>query len=194
MRLGEIETWLNRKKYRQASGRPWTSAAVRGVLTQHLYSGRYVFGRRYNNLGRKSMLSPDRWVDAEVMEPIVPAALFAAAQARRAATMRTILSKQDLLTRLARLLEEEGYLSGPLVDRCPYLPKTVALRNKFGSVRPAFRIVGYEIPSRCAKNPEGQVYSDEDLLDERLWYSRASPPRRAAVRPAQRRHDRGRRR
>ena len=166
MRLGEIETWLNRKKYRQASGRPWTSAAVRGVLTQHLYSGRYVFGRRYNNLGRKSMLSPDRWVDAEVMEPIVPTALFEAAQARRAATMCTILSKQELLTRLARLLEEEGYLSGPLVDRCPYLPKTVALRNNFGSVRAAFRMVGYEIPSRFAKNPDGHIYSNEDLLDE----------------------------
>ncbi|MBN8844325.1 MAG: recombinase family protein [Sphingomonadales bacterium] len=166
MRLGQIEIWLNRKKYRQASGRPWTSAAVRGVLTQPLYSGRYVFGRRYNNLGRKSMLSPDRWVDAEVMEPIVPAALFEAAQARRAATMRTILSKQELLSRLAQLLEEEGHLSGPLVDRCPYLPNRMALRNNFGSVRAAFRMVGYEIPSRCAKNPDGHVYSNEDLLDE----------------------------
>ena len=166
MRLGQIEIWLNRTKYRQASGRPWTSAAVRVVLTQQLYSGRYVFGRRYNNLGRKAMLSPDRWVAVDVMEPIVPVALFEAAQARRAATMRMMLSKQELLTRLARLLEEEGYLSGPLVDRCPYLPNRMALRNNFGSVRAAFRMVGYEVPSRWAKNAEGHEYSDEDLLDE----------------------------
>jgi DNA invertase Pin-like site-specific DNA recombinase len=166
MRLGQIEVWLNRKRYRQASGRPWTSAAVRGVLTQQLYSGRYVFGRRYNNLGHKAMLSPDRWVAADVMEPIIPADLFDAAQARRAATTRMVLSKQELLTRLARLLDDEGYLSGPLVDRCSYLPNRMALRNNFGSVRAAFRIVGYEIPSREAKDAEGHVYSDEDMLEE----------------------------
>lgn len=42
----------------------------------------------------------------------------------------------------------------------------MALRNNFGSVRAAFRLVGYEIPSREAKNADGKVFSDEDLLDE----------------------------
>lgn len=166
MRLGQIEVWLNKKRYKQRSGRPWTSAAVRGVLTQELYSGRYIFGKRFNNLGHKKMLSADRWVTTEVMQPIVSDALFAAARARRAATMRRYLSTQEWLVGLAKLLDEEGYLSGPLVDRCAYLPDHQAIVTKFGSLSAAFRTVGYEIPSRKAKNAEGHVYSDEDLLDE----------------------------
>lgn len=166
LRLGQIEAWLNKKGRKQRNGNPWTTAAVRGVLTQQLYTGRYIFGKRANNLGHRAMLSPDRWVATDVMEPIVPKAIFDAAQERRAATIRKYMAKQEILEELARLLHEKGRLTKPLINQCIYLPNYQAIARHFGTLSEAYRLVGYESPSRMATSDEGHVYSDEDLLDE----------------------------
>lgn len=166
LRLGQIEEWLNKKGRKQRNGNPWTTAAVRGVLTQELYAGRYIFGRRANNLGNRAMLGPERWVETQVMEPIVSPSLFEAAQRRRAANLRKYLKKPEMLAGLARLLKEQGRLSKPLIDQCIYLPNHQAIARHFGTLSEAYRAVGYESPSRFAKNREGDVYADEDLLDQ----------------------------
>jgi len=166
LRLGQIESWLNERRYKQANGRAWTTSAVRRTLAQHLYSGRYVFGKRRNNLGRPAFTSPANWVTAQVMTQIVPTDLFQAAQERLAAITRKVYSENEIRDGLARLLREEGHLSGRLIKRCSYLPSPEAIDTRYGSLAAAFRSVGYEMPSRIKKNPAGQPYSDDDLLND----------------------------
>lgn len=166
LRLGQIESWLNCGGHKQANGKPWTTSAVRRTLTQNLYSGRYVFGKRVNNLGRPAFTAPSDWVSAQVMTQIIPTELFQAAQQRLASITRRVYSENELKAGLARLLKEEGQLSGRLIQHCPYLPSPEAIDTRYGSLAAAFRMVGYEIPSRIKKNATGQPYSDDDLLND----------------------------
>jgi hypothetical protein len=142
LRLGQIESWLNCGGHKQANGKPWTTSAVRRTLTQNLYSGRYVFGKRVNNLGRPAFTASSDWVSAQVMTQIIPTELFQAAQKRLASITRRVYSENELKAGLARLLKEEGQLSGRLIQRCPYLPSPEAIDTRYGSLAAAFRMVG----------------------------------------------------
>lgn len=166
LRLGQIEAWLNRRALKQANGKRWTTSAVRRTLTQSLYSGRYVFGKRSNNLGRPVFTPPSDWVIAQVTTQIVATELFQAAQHRLASITRRVYSDSEIETGLARLLSEKGHLSGRLIQLCAYLPSPEAIDTRYGSLAAAFRTVGFEIPSRMKKNAAGRPYSDEDLLNE----------------------------
>lgn len=166
MRLGQIEYWLNNKDHKQANGKRWTTDGVRRVLTQTLYSGQYVFGKRSNNLGRPTFTPPSDWVTAEVTTQIIPTAVFQAVQQRLAAITRRVYSDDEIEAGLARLLTEKSRLSGRLIQSCAYLPSPQLIERRFGSLTAAFRRVGFEIPSRLKKNAAGQPYSEELLLIE----------------------------
>lgn len=56
MRLGEIAKALASEGRTFFHGGDWTVAAIRHLLTNEIYIGRYVFGRRINNLGQPSGL------------------------------------------------------------------------------------------------------------------------------------------
>lgn len=165
-RLGQIETWLNGQKIKRPEGQRWTTSAVRQILTNEIYVGTYVFGKRFNNLGRPFYSTEDKWIRSQVMEPIVPQELFDTTQARLARIQRKYWTDQQILEGLSRLLREEGRLSYDLVGACPYLPETVTIIKRFGKMSDAFRMVGYEMPNRLKKNAKGVPYSDEELLSE----------------------------
>lgn len=166
LRLGQIEKWLNARDKRQANGKPWTTSAVRRLLTQDLYTGRYVFGKRSNNLGRPSYTPPSHWVTANVMVPIVTIEIFRAAEHRLKSITRRVYSAAEIETGLKRLLSEKGHLSGRFVQQCSYLPSPEAIDTRYGSLAAAFRTVGFEIPSRIKKNSAGLPYSEDDLLGD----------------------------
>lgn len=165
LRLGQIEAWLNIRAFKQANGKPWTTSAVRRTLTQDLYTGRYVFGKRSNNLGRPAPAPSSDWVTAPVKTQIIATELFEAARQRLISITRRVYSDSELEAGLARLLSEKGHLSGRLIQSCAYLPSPEAIDTRYGSLATAFRTVGFEIPSRIKKNPAGQPYTDEDLLE-----------------------------
>ncbi|WP_177176040.1 recombinase family protein [Sphingopyxis sp. YR583] len=166
LRLGQIEKWLNARDKRQANGKPWTTSAVRRLLMQDLYAGRYVFGKRSNNLGRPSYTPPSHWVTADVMVPVVTNEIFRAAERRLKSITRRVYSTEEIETGLERLLAERGHLSGRFIQQCSYLPSPEAIDTRYGSLAAAFRTVGFEIPSRIKKNPAGLPYSDDELLND----------------------------
>lgn len=166
LRLGQIAAWLNIRAFKQANGKPWTTSAVRRTLTQDLYSGRYVFGKRSNNLGRPVLAPSSDWVTAPVMTQIIATEMFEAARQRLISITRKAYSDSELEAGLARLLSERGHLSGRLIQTCAYLPSPEAIVTRYGSLAAAFRTLGYEIPSRIKKNAAGQPYTDEDLLED----------------------------
>ena len=166
MRLCEIERWLNSRGKVQGNGSAWPTSAVRHLLCDEIYVGQYVFGRRYNNLGRRLDTKSDDWIRVEVMKPLISRALFDAAAARLVETTRRQFSDADLFQGLSRLYRENGYLSRDLVHACPYLPFPPAITTRYGSLALAFASVGYDKPDRWKKNADGVRYSDEDLLNE----------------------------
>jgi hypothetical protein len=64
-------------------------------------------------------------------------------QCRKPGMTCTNLSDEDLLLRLAWLMEEHGYLSAALVDRTEGLPSRTTYARRFGTILKAFARVGY---------------------------------------------------
>jgi len=166
MRLGEIEKALASERRTIVRGGDWTVAAIRHLLTNEIYIGRYVFGRRVNNLGQPFRTLPETWSRSEMMEPVIPVKLFRAAGLRLKEITRLHLTDQDLHERLTRLYEQHGRLTYSLVHDCPYLPLPQTLRKRYGSLYAAYQAVGYEMPTRWKLNAEGEPYTNEDLLNE----------------------------
>lgn len=164
MRLGEIANWLNKMGRKRSHGAPWSSNTVRSILSNELYVGKYIFGKRLNNLGRRSPSHESDWVKVQMMPPIISVELFNAAQDRLAQVTRKYWSDDEITRGLARLLEEEGRLSYDLIEACTYLPRSVTVSRRCGNLSSAFRSVGFEMPSRIKTNSEGMPFSDDELL------------------------------
>jgi DNA invertase Pin-like site-specific DNA recombinase len=144
----EITTRLNGDGIRTDLGRPWTRSSVHQILTNEKYIGNNVFNRVSFKLKRKRVVnSRDTWVRADgVYPPIISQALFERA--------RTIIdgrsnhySDEQLLSLLQAVLQEEGSLSGVVIDERADMPSSSAYRHRFGSLIRAYSLIGY-IPER----------------------------------------------
>lgn len=166
MRLGEIASWLNEKGHRHPNGNIWRTQSVRTVLSNELYIGNYVFGRTYNNLGKKPIIERADVSRVRIMDPIVSPKLFAATRRRLIYVTRRQWSMTEIRSGLAQLLKEQGRLSTDLIEACNYLPRSSCVATRFGGLGKAFQSVGFEMPSRLKRNKNGLVYTDEELLEE----------------------------
>jgi DNA invertase Pin-like site-specific DNA recombinase len=162
--IAEISKWLNKKGKTQRGGRPWIPSTISHILHNEIYIGTYVFGRNSNNLGKQKSLPPSQWVRSCVMAPIVQPDLFEAARQRLARASRRYWSDEELKTGLKRLLREQGFISGPIIDACPYLPRQNLFIRRFGTLGKACEIIGYEKPPRASK-AHVRRYTDQQLLE-----------------------------
>ena len=78
---------------------------------------------------------------AGALHGIVPAKLFDAA--KRILGERR-LSNHELLARLGKLWKRKGRLSGRLIDSARRIPTANVYRSRFGSLRRAYELIGYE--------------------------------------------------
>jgi hypothetical protein len=87
--------------------------------------------------------SPDMWIRADRAFPaIVECDLFSAAQAIiRARSAR--LSDEEMLNALCALSQQQGMLSGLIIDENEEMPSSSAYRHRFGSLIRAYSLVGY---------------------------------------------------
>ena len=140
----EIATALNERGIRTDLDRPWTRGTVHQVLTNEKYIGNNVYNRRSFKLKEKRERNPpERWVRAnEAFEPIVePEAFFTAQGIIRERNRR--FTDEEMLDRLRRLYERQGYLSGLIIDEAEHMPLSSAYAGRFGSLLRAYRRVGY---------------------------------------------------
>jgi len=166
MRLGDIAESIAKAGHAFPNGNgKWSAGNVRYLLENEIYIGKYVFGRKLNNLGKPFKTLPDTWSRSEMMEPIIPLKLFKSAQRRLSETTRLHLTDHELHERLSALAKEHGYLSNSLVRDCPQLPLPNTLRNRYGSVKAAFASVGFEPPNKFKISPDGLHYTEDMLLD-----------------------------
>jgi hypothetical protein len=139
----EIALTLNQQGILSDLGRPWTRASIHQILTNEKYIGNNTFNRvSYKLKQRRVVNRPDTWVRADGAFPsIVDRALFERA--------RTIIAQRDnhysdeeLLSLLRSVLEEEGSLSGFIIDERDG-PSSNLYRSRFGSLLRAHSLIGY---------------------------------------------------
>jgi DNA invertase Pin-like site-specific DNA recombinase len=125
-------------------GRPWTKGTVHQILINEKYVGNNVWNRASFKLKRKHVInSPEMWVRSDgAFEAIVGRQQFDAAQAIIAERSYK-MPDEAMLSALGTLLQQNGHLSGILIDETNGLPSSSAYRTRFGSLLRAYTLVGY---------------------------------------------------
>ncbi len=140
----EIAAILNAEGVLTDLGRPWTRGTVHQVLTAEKYIGNNVFNRMSFKLKKKRVANdPTLWIRADgAFPPVVDRSLFDAAQAIISARSSR-LSNEEMLERLASVLNEQGSLSALIIDELDDMPSSSAYRSRFGSLLRAYQMVGF---------------------------------------------------
>ena len=145
MSFRQIADRLNEQDVVTDRGRLWTTASVRTVLTNEKYIGNNVYNRHSFKLKKLHVDNPpEMWIRKEgAFEAIVPVDVFMTAQ--EIITSRSAkLSDEELLDHLRRLYAEHGQLSGVLIDQSDALSSSSTYRTRFGSLRRAYELIGYQ--------------------------------------------------
>jgi len=140
----EIAIALNQLGITSDLGRPWTRASIHQILTNEKYIGNNIFNRISYKLKKRRVVNrPDTWVRADGVFPsIVDRALFE--RARDIVEQRgNHYSDEELLSLLQAVLDEEGSLSGLIIDERDGMPSSSLYRHRFGSLVRAYSLIGY---------------------------------------------------
>jgi DNA invertase Pin-like site-specific DNA recombinase len=140
---------LNRKGIEYTGESKWDYQAVYNILTHPKYSGCHVFGRTSCKLYTPTVRLPkSEWIlKPGAFEPIVDALIFGEAQKILEAR---IFNKTDdeVLNGLRALLASKRRLSLRLIQNSPDVPSPTTYRNRFGSLRRAYDLIGYGKPDQ----------------------------------------------
>ena len=141
---GGIAEMLNERGIRRDLDHPWTRGTVHQVLTNEKYIGNNVYNRRSYKLKERYRNNPPaEWVRSDhAFEGIVDGRLFLAAQEIiRIRNHR--FTDDEMLDRLRKLLEAQGFLSGFIIDEAEDMPSSGTYSARFGSLVRAYRLVGF---------------------------------------------------
>lgn len=140
----EIASILNTEGILTDWERPWTRGTVHQVLINEKYVGNNVWGRTSCKLKQSHVKNPETdWVRADgVFTGIVPLEIFLKARAIVAARSER-LSDETMLSKLAGVLQQEGYLSGLIIDEAEDCPSSSSYSHRFGSLLRAYALVGF---------------------------------------------------
>lgn len=130
----------------------WDHYAVRAILTHPKYAGCAVFGQTASRLYTPIKKRPkSEWiVRSGAFEPIIDAATFAEAQ--KAYDRRTFgTTDGELLDDLRMLLASKGRLSWTIINNSDNIASPGTYRNRFGSLRNSYRLIGYTYPGQFDK-------------------------------------------
>ncbi|WP_162131263.1 recombinase family protein [Bradyrhizobium yuanmingense] len=145
-----IARQLNRDGVANLHGRPWTNWMVHYLLENENYIGNLLYNRRSNKLRQCPKHNPpDSWIrSCGAFEPIVDPDLFAKAQ-KRMQTRYVSVSNEEMLKRLRIRLKKSGRLSKGIIDAAEELPCASLYQLRFGSLRNAYRLIGYKSARDC---------------------------------------------
>jgi DNA invertase Pin-like site-specific DNA recombinase len=135
---------LNRTGVEYTGTSKWDYQAVYNVLTHLKYTGCNVYGRTSTRLYTPTLNVPEsEWIFTHgAFEPIIDAATFAEAQ--KVLQARTYnKTNEEILDGLRALLASEHRLSLNLIKNSPIVPSPSAFRDRFGSLRRAYDLIGY---------------------------------------------------
>ena len=175
--LRQIAKELNRRRIPYPRGRDWDWSAVLRIVRNPKYAGLSVWGRTTGILGSKRARVPRaQWITkTEAFKPLVDKKIFDDAQ-RALLDSTRYKSNEDLLEILRNLLSTRGRLSDEIIENSPGVPVVQTYQNRFGSIKKAYELIGY------------QRVEDEPKVSKEKWESRRKGDklRRTILREARR--------
>ncbi|WBL78791.1 recombinase family protein [Bradyrhizobium xenonodulans] len=159
-----IVRWLNSERVPNHRGTPWSHAMVRQVLSNEAYIGNSVYNRSSCRLKQvRKQNPPEQWIRATgLFEPIVDKSIFQKAQ-RLLNEREGRWSNEWLLEKLRETLAVNGKLSASILAATENMPSAALYAYRFGSLRAAFRRVGYVDPERSYDYADGRKESEAEL-------------------------------
>ena len=135
---------LNQKGIPTNTKNAWDRAAIGRVLRNENYIGNILYNRQSLKLGEKRVNNPpEQWIRSEgCLEPIIPRETFLRAQ-KIIEVRRVDLPEPEMLLRLRKTLAKRRKLSPAIIAETPGLPCTATYMQHFGTLREAYRLVGY---------------------------------------------------
>ena len=140
----QIAALLNQRGIVTNLERKWTRGTVHEVLTNEKYIGNNVFNKQSFKLKKRRVSNtPDMWVRADgVFESVVEPSLFYTAQGIIRERGRKY-SNEDMLDKLRKLHERNGWLSGIIINEAEDMPSSSVYSHRFGSLINAYQLIGY---------------------------------------------------
>lgn len=140
--LKQIASHLNEQHVKGPRRGNWCTSTVCDIVKNPKYMGTQIWARSTGKLGQPRVRTPENeWVvRTYAFEPLIDEHTFTAAQEIIAHSK----SDQYLLDRLRFLLATEGSLGRWEIRTTPGVPCEETYVNRFGSLRKAFALVGFE--------------------------------------------------
>src|ERR1700682_2789793 len=153
---------LNRQGIPTRNGERWRGPFVTRILKNENYVGNLIYNRRSQKLrGDPVYNPPNLWVRSEgCIEPIIGLDVFLATK-KVIEERRVDLSEEEMLARLRRTLMKEGRLSPAIINKTIGLPCHQVYIAHFGSLRNAYRLIGYTSERDCDYIDTRQIWADE---------------------------------
>ncbi|UWU66214.1 recombinase family protein [Bradyrhizobium sp. NC92] len=155
---------LNNEQVPNHRGKPWSEGMIRNILSNEAYIGNSVYNRKSFRLKQVMKKNPpDLWVRATgLYEPIVDRSIFLKAQ-ELLKQQYVRLSDEQLLKKLRQTLAANGKLSVSIMAATDDVPSPPLYAYRFGSLREAFRRVGYVNSERDFDYLDARQQSDAEL-------------------------------
>ena len=140
--LKQIASHLNEEHVKGPRRGNWCMSTVCDIVRNPKYMGTQIWARSTGKLGQPRVRTPENeWVvRTYAFEPLIDEHTFTVAQEIIAHSK----SDQYLLDRLRFLLATEGSLGRWVIRTTPGIPCEETYVNRFGSLRKAFALVGFE--------------------------------------------------
>jgi DNA invertase Pin-like site-specific DNA recombinase len=138
----KIAALLNERKVKSTTGRAWTPALVKTILTNPKYAGRAVFNRGSSKLSApRELNAPAEWINAEVVAPMVTPETFEQALAER--ERRTMdKDRETLIGMLKSLYATHGKVTVGIINAAPDVPSAKYFSARFGTLAEAYQAAG----------------------------------------------------
>jgi len=155
---------LNQRGVPSIKNKRWTHSVVARLISHPKYVGCNVFNRTTMRLGSAPVAVPrSEWVICpESHEAIVDTKTFALAQEIQGRTAHK--TNEQLLEGLRSLLAVKGKLSKKIVDESVEMPSSRTFGYRFGSLRRAFELIGYDWKNNGRKTDEEMLQHLRSLL------------------------------
>ena len=141
---------LNQRGVPSSTGGPWNASAIGRILRNESYIGNLVYNRASVKLREKRKPNPPNlWIRSEgCIEPIVERDVFLRVQ-KIINERRVDLSAEEMLKRLRLTLKRRGKLTPDIITETAGLPSVHTFLYQFGSLREAYRLIGYTSSRDC---------------------------------------------
>ena len=155
---------LNQRGVPSIKNKRWTHSVVARLISHPKYVGCNVFNRTTMRLGSAPVAVPtSEWVICpESHEAIVDTKIFAMAQEIHGRTAHK--TNEQLLEGLRSLLAAKGKLSNKIIDESVEMPSSRTFGYRFGGLRRAFELIGYDWKNNGRKTDEEMLQHLRSLL------------------------------